>query len=437
MRASFGKQAQQGSPETCHVATVLGSPSPQAPPGRAVVAPSTSSLQQGSPETGPRDALEGHQDPTGRRETSLHSRGIAGDSQTRPPSRRILSEITARRRALLPARIMFPYAGFSEHTRYLERTCGYPVEPQAGLSAGYATLEQKRLFGVSDPEGEPVAYPAAEGPAPPALASELSVSDVTSVVFPSGLGAPPSPFPNTPQSAQSCALSGQALAPIQNAGGLRMDRVDTLLTEEERSVVGIISDNRTFLGRLRGQEPVAVSPGPPSKRLPNGVPANLVSWGVWEKVRRAVLPFFVFLFFFVPKADGSARLVGDASALNKAMRRPPTFCLPGLFDVLLLVANSRFLVDFDFRNWFYQIPVVGCLRRFFGARVGARHFFTRVLLMGWSYAPLIAQTISRAIVRKVLGVWGLVYIDNILVGAQSREHMARLLDRLKTLLTWL
>ena len=77
------------------------------------------------------------------------------------------------------------------------------------------------------------------------------------------------------------------------------------------------------------------------------------------------MPFFVFFFFLVPKSDGSGRLIGDATPLNEKMKRPPTFSLPGLFDVLTLVLRCRFLVELDLKNWFYQIPIHARLRRFF------------------------------------------------------------------------
>lgn len=215
-----------------------------------------------------------------------------------------------------------------------------------------------------------------------------------------------------------------------------MDRLDAILDPEEKRIVDVIRDETRFREELLPHVSRETA-GPPSRKLTKDLADDLTRAGVWARLSRFVMPLFVFAFFLVAKADGMGRLIGNAIPLNRQMRRPPTFCLPGLFDVLSLVLRARFLVELDFRNWFYQIPVCRQLQRFFGVRVRGRFFVMRVLLMGWSFAPLVAQTIARAIVRVAVGTWGLVYIDNVLIGAQSRSHMRRLLGRLKWVLSWL
>lgn len=229
--------------------------------------------------------------------------------------------------------------------------------------------------------------------------------------------------------------TGGSISEIANAGGLRMDRVASLLLPEEKAVVDVSQDEECFCRHLNTM--------PPQQRVGrNSHPKvkeqsfKLVLWGVWERLQRCVFLAVTLVWFVVPKGDGGVRLIGDARPLNQAMDPPPRFGLPGLHEVLLMVLRFEWMVELDLKNFFYQIPIHPGIRRFFGARTGAARFVCKVLVMGWSWAPAVACAISRAVIRP-FGLAMIVYVDNILVGASTRRCLRSLLRKFRRLCTWL
>lgn len=214
-----------------------------------------------------------------------------------------------------------------------------------------------------------------------------------------------------------------------------MDRIDKLLSPEEREVVSVSQSAEAFCAKLHAN-PSPHRVGRNSHPFVRREAARLTQWNVWERLRRGVLLMFTLVWFVVPKADGGDRLIGDARPLNEQMESPPPFGLPGLHDVLSLMIRSQHMVELDLKNWFYQIPIAPALWRFFGARCGAAKFACKVLVMGWSWAPAIACAISRAVVR-LFEPWAVVYVDNILVGARSLNALRSLLRRLRRVCDWL
>ena len=110
-------------------------------------------------------------------------------------------------------------------------------------------------------------------------------------------------------------------------------------------------------------------------------------------------------FFLVPKADGSGRAVLDLAEFSKMCFRPPPVNLPGIAGLLRRIGRWRWKTGYgysvDLRHYFFQIPVGNHLANFFTVRCrhsGGPVFQSKVLPMGWSWSPHIAQCLA----------WGMV-----------------------------
>ncbi len=150
---------------------------------------------------------------------------------------------------------------------------------------------------------------------------------------------------------------------------------------------------------------------------------DLVSWDIATPVRkwdsRAMMQGFA-----VPKADGtSARFILDASALNKAMLRPPSFRLPTLAEMRPVIFSYSAGQITDLRHCFYQFPVHEDIALYFCLHARGEVLSFKRMAMGWSWAPSIAQATARAYLNPV-GAAGLAIYDDFLCLGHSVEQCA-------------
>jgi hypothetical protein len=148
---------------------------------------------------------------------------------------------------------------------------------------------------------------------------------------------------------------------------------------------------------------------------------DLMSWGIATPIRkwdaRAMMKGFA-----VPKADGSsARFILDASALNKAMQRPPHFRLPTLAELRPVIFGYNVAQITDLRHCFYQFPVQQDIALFFCLRTRHEVLSFNRMAMGWSWAPSIAQATARAYLAPV-GAAGLAIYDDFLCLGHTTEQ---------------
>ena len=143
--------------------------------------------------------------------------------------------------------------------------------------------------------------------------------------------------------------------------------------------------------------------------------------------------------FKVLKSNGLARFIMDCREINALLPRPPKLNLPDIDTILRDISRFSHVVTWDARAFFYQIPLGSKAQRYFGFRLGmSRHAFfrrcLRVLPMGLSWAPFIAQSCATAIasrIRAALGHAGAVHvwIDNFIIACndvQHAQHVAQL-----------
>lgn len=133
----------------------------------------------------------------------------------------------------------------------------------------------------------------------------------------------------------------------------------------------------------------------------------LVQWGVIRNAARGCVKY-VHKYFAVSKSCGTlARAIFNGRAFSSATTRPRSVNLPDLAELLQVLSSAfqgkRFsFMCADWRHWFFQFPVHPDIQNFFGIRLLEKFFVMRVLPMGWSHSPLVAQSAGWLIVLEAL-----------------------------------
>lgn len=109
-----------------------------------------------------------------------------------------------------------------------------------------------------------------------------------------------------------------------------------------------------------------------------------------------------------PKDDEVARIVMNLRELNSHCGRPPRFSLPGpvlLVRVLSFFGSNSFFVSWDYRHWYYQLPLakrVSFLFAFMGFVEKRRMMVEmRSWCMGFSWTPYVGQATVVAGVMEI------------------------------------
>jgi hypothetical protein len=137
--------------------------------------------------------------------------------------------------------------------------------------------------------------------------------------------------------------------------------------------------------------------------------------------------------FTVLKKDTSLRLILDCRILNGLCKKPPAMHIPSIFDVLDYCMEHRFAAEADAKSWFFQFAQslsvgrhFGCHLRGFRGTYVESHIFVR-MVMGWSWAPALAQRTSNVLVRDL----GYCWVDNFVVAGHSEEECNRKITELR------
>eukprot|EP00760_Papus_ankaliazontas_P017328 PhM_4_TR17180/c0_g1_i1/m.4216 len=165
-----------------------------------------------------------------------------------------------------------------------------------------------------------------------------------------------------------------------------------------------------------------------------GDATSLVSWGVIELTHKSG---WVHPIFKVPKGD-EARLIVDCRRLNAALPRPGNMQLPDMREIFRELLKRNVMSQYDGKSYFYQIPMLPEVHHLFQVKLGgARGAFDRyqltVLPMGFSFAPGIAQAISRIVLQNCEHRRGFqaAWIDNFVFGADSLAEMEAMTSQFK------
>lgn len=139
--------------------------------------------------------------------------------------------------------------------------------------------------------------------------------------------------------------------------------------------------------------------------------------------------------FLIPKKDGTKRLIHDLRGVNKHLD-PPRFTLHGAREAGEVTRNSQWLAVLDLRHGYQQVAMACDARQFLGAKMGGETIVSTVLPFGLSLSPYIFTRFTNWLAREVRRRFGLqvaVYIDDFLIGAQSREELEKGLQEVKSL----
>lgn len=139
--------------------------------------------------------------------------------------------------------------------------------------------------------------------------------------------------------------------------------------------------------------------------------------------------------FLIPKRSGGKRLIHDLRAVN-AHIAAPHFTLHGARDAAAVVRNSNWLCTLDLKRGYQQIYMERDARRFLGAKVGDDTVVSLVLPFGLALSPYIFTRFTNwlaRLVRRRTGLHVAVYIDDFIVGSETKEKLEEGLVVLRSL----
>ena len=155
----------------------------------------------------------------------------------------------------------------------------------------------------------------------------------------------------------------------------------------------------------------------------------LLRSGAFERGEAAVIsPTFL-----IPKKDGSQRLIHDLRAVNKHLD-PPHFTLRGARDAGEVTRNAEWLAVLDLCHGYQQVAMAPAARKFLGAWMGGEMLVSTVLPFGLSLSPYVFTRITNWLAREIRRRFGLqtaVYIDDFLLGAESKERLEQGIEEVK------
>ena len=128
--------------------------------------------------------------------------------------------------------------------------------------------------------------------------------------------------------------------------------------------------------------------------------------------------------FLVPKKDGDQRPAVNLKALNNFVQTPH-FKMEGIHTLKNLLRAGDWLTKVDLKDAYFAIPIHPEHRKYLRFSMADKLYQFTCLPFGLAWAPWVFTKTLRpvaAIVRE-LGMRVIVYIDDILLMAESKEKL--------------
>lgn len=137
---------------------------------------------------------------------------------------------------------------------------------------------------------------------------------------------------------------------------------------------------------------------------------------------------------FVQKKDGTLRMCCDWRKLN-AQTIKSRYPLPRIDELLDALQGAEYFSSLDLQSGYHQILIQpeDAPKTAFTTPFG--HYQWKVMSFGLCNAPAIFQETMNKVLASLLRKGVLVYMDDILIYARTKEEHARLLDEVLTLLS--
>jgi hypothetical protein len=134
------------------------------------------------------------------------------------------------------------------------------------------------------------------------------------------------------------------------------------------------------------------------------------------------------------------RTILNCEGLNLASPKAPPVNLPSLLEVQEAFKDCKFLKALDFRHYFHQMSINKKLQDWLHIAIGPARIKWKVLPMGWTWAPFIAEAVSwyfavgdqvnewselPRVYRSEDGVVVVIWYDNVFAGAESEEALEK------------
>ena len=128
--------------------------------------------------------------------------------------------------------------------------------------------------------------------------------------------------------------------------------------------------------------------------------------------------------FTVPKKDSAEdRLILDLSQINLFIHCP-SFKMLTLKEVKMLLPIGYWTVSIDLKDGYWHIPVAPNKRPFLGFRYRNQDWQFRAMPFGLNIAPRTFTKVMTQVTKELsqMGIWCLIYLDDLLIIAPTREE---------------
>lgn len=139
--------------------------------------------------------------------------------------------------------------------------------------------------------------------------------------------------------------------------------------------------------------------------------------------------------FLIPKKDGTQRLIHDLRSINKHIE-VPHFTLTGARSAAQVVRASNWIATLDMRHGYQQVALEPSARKYLGAWYNGETVGATVLPFGLSLSPYIFTRITNwlaGLLREKTGLYVAVYLDDSMVGANTKRELEVGLEQIRDL----